>query len=180
MNIIERFLLKVFKDPKTNCWDWMGGLRGKGDGAFSINGKTFSAHRISYMLFKGEIEHKLHVLHSCDNPMCVNPDHLSLGTNKDNMQDMVRKGRKNKAKGAENAWAKLIDADVINIRAIYRYTNITMVNLARIYKITHTTLQKILLGTAWKHVMYTPLTSEEIKIKANEFKKRPRKIVGAV
>lgn len=88
----KRFLDKVNKT--SSCWIWIGADDGrKGYGRINVNGKTAKAHRISYELFNGEIKDNLNVLHKCDNPKCVNPDHLFLGTQKMNMADMYSKNR---------------------------------------------------------------------------------------
>jgi hypothetical protein len=91
--IRTKFLSKISKSDETGCWEWTAGKTGKGYGAFSINGKNRPAHRVSYELFKEPIPDGLFICHRCDNPGCVNPGHLFLGTHQDNMDDRSAKGR---------------------------------------------------------------------------------------
>ncbi len=77
----------------SECWIWKNPNVGIGYGQFLFRGERYRAHRFSYLIHKGEIAAGLHVLHKCDNPSCVNPDHLFLGTQKENMEDMWKKGR---------------------------------------------------------------------------------------
>lgn len=93
-----RFFRYAFPEPNTGCWLWGASLKeGKcgGYGQLKVNGKEVTAHRVSYMIHKGPIPKGLYVLHTCDVRSCVNPDHLFLGTQKDNIHDMMKKGRAN-------------------------------------------------------------------------------------
>ena len=93
-SIQERFCAKVERIPFMDCHIWIGATNYFGYGKFSKNGKNWTlAHRFSYEQFNGEIPKNKFVLHTCDNPFCVNPDHLRLGTVSDNMKDRSAKGR---------------------------------------------------------------------------------------
>jgi len=87
-----RFFNKV-KKHKSGCWDWQSGTVGIGHGQFWFNGKAVLAHRFSYQAFVVPFNQHIQVMHKCDNPGCVNPKHLFLGSQKDNMQDCSKKGR---------------------------------------------------------------------------------------
>jgi hypothetical protein len=91
----DRFWSNVVKDPDewNGCWIWTGAEGHWGYGTFSLEGETYSTHRLSYIMHYGEIPVDLMVLHYCDTPPCVRPDHLFLGTQLDNQQDRRRKGR---------------------------------------------------------------------------------------
>lgn len=92
--LLERFEEKIFYSP-DGCWYWTGAINSSGYGHMTLRPTTIYAHRISYSLYKGVIKDELYVLHKCDNKLCVNPDHLFLGTHDDNMKYMVTKGRSN-------------------------------------------------------------------------------------
>lgn len=102
-----RFLSYVEKTKE--CWIWLGGKGRRGYGKFSFNkeNKYMPAHRASYILFKGEIPENMFMCHSCDNPPCVNPDHLWYGTNKENQIDSIKKGRHRWQKLKETSNASL-------------------------------------------------------------------------
>ncbi len=100
MNSYDRFEAKYIPEPMSGCWLWTAALSNKGYGFYFSDGHNF-AHRWSYSHFVGPIPEGLIVRHRCDTPSCVNPDHLELGTQSDNMQDCIKRGRH---KGA--AWQR--------------------------------------------------------------------------
>lgn len=112
---VERFWPKVRKTE--TCWLWTRQKNNRGYGCFSVHHRLFYAHRFSWTLAHGPIPQGLSVLHRCDTPACVNPEHLFLGTQKDNMQDCLRKQRMNGAwkAGERHRCAKLTEAAVRSI-----------------------------------------------------------------
>ena len=117
----QRFLKYVSPEPNTGCWLWTGHIDKWGYGRFFVSGNGSSlAHRASWAIHRGNTE-GLHVLHRCDNPPCVNPVHLWLGTNFDNMRDMMTKGRKRVSArdGGRNPNAKLTAGQVKDIRELH-------------------------------------------------------------
>lgn len=147
MNLREKIESKSIPEPNSGCWLWQGALRGKGYGCLNIGGRTDGAHRVSYRAFRGEIG-SLHVCHSCDNPACVNPDHLFLGTNVDNARDRERKGRMFHMFGVGHARAKLTEDDVRFIRS----SKLGASALSRQFGVARSTIRHIIDGTNWAHV----------------------------
>lgn len=101
----ERIKSKISVDD-NGCWNWVAYKNTLGYGRLRVDGKKTLAHRASYAFFIGDIQDGMLVCHKCDNPSCVNPDHLFLGTNKDNHDDAVNKGRVNPAERAKDRWIK--------------------------------------------------------------------------
>ena len=145
MNTIERFV--SFVNPTSGCWNWTGGKTSRGYGNFWLNGKTVAAHRFSYEQHHGEIPDGMFVCHSCDNPSCVNPEHLFLGTPADNTADMVAKGRK--VIGPPGKRAKLTEVDVSEIRHLVS-SGMTQRAVAKDYGVDPSTVSYIITNKTWK------------------------------
>lgn len=147
--VMVRFWNQVRKTD--NCWEWIGAKDGDGYGQFTTtNKKNNRAHRFSYEIHKGPIAKGLRVLHSCDNPSCVNPNHLSLGTDADNLKDAINKGRL-KLKGEHNPSSKLTENQVREIREL-RKSGVSIKDIAARYKVSDFPIRGIINGTRWKHV----------------------------
>lgn len=146
-NVRKRFWQYVIPDIGSECWLWCGSLGSHGYGQMWDGAGPYLSHRLSYMLNKGPIPDRSHVLHTCDNHYCVNPDHLVLGNPKLNAIDREQKGRGNHAKGSRQGLAKLTEDDVHEIRK----STETQRALGERFGVSHTTIGKILRGQNWRH-----------------------------
>jgi len=153
MPVEERFHDKYHKDKSNGCWIWDKALDRQGYGTISIgilsNGtkRKVKAPRIMWELYHGENPGDMFVCHHCDNPSCVNPKHLFLGTHKDNQSDSVNKGR-HRSIGGKNPKAKLKDSDIRVIRSSplkYKF-------LAEIFGVSISTIARIRTNKLWRHV----------------------------
>lgn len=135
------------------CWIWKAYKHKLGYGIIRVSGQNYGAHRYSWLLFNGEIPKGLNVLHKCDVRYCVNPDHLFLGTQNDNVMDMIAKDRKSIITG-ENHWrSKLTQNQVDEIRIAYIKGSIgefSTRGLARKYGVCQATIREILTNKIWK------------------------------
>lgn len=161
--IVDRFWAKV--DKSEGCWIWTGATLRRGYGAFQLNGRACRAHRVAYEMAYGSIPSGLFVCHSCDNPACVRPDHLWLGSAKDNTQDCIAKGRmvgpynhhhggyklpSGCNVGERNPRAKMTRDKVIELRARYSSGCELLTNLANEFGIAFSAADKIVRYETWK------------------------------
>ena len=162
-HIEERFLRKVNKT--SECWLWLAATDRDGYGQFTYNGKQQRAHRISWILHNGEIPDGMFVCHRCDVPGCVRPDHLFIGSVKDNAEDCNAKNRQasgmthgsytrpeNRPRGTNNGKSKMMDSAIIEMREMYATGNWSQSDLAVKYGVTQVTVSHIVRGKGWTHV----------------------------
>lgn len=141
-----------FEIAPNGCWLWLREKNNKGYGRFRDYGRRWLlAHRWNYSMFNGPIPPGGCILHSCDTPACVNPEHLFLGTKKDNSQDMVRKGRNRPSglAGEQHPQAKLNEKQVSVIRHAARF-GVSCYFLARCFGVSTTTVERIVSGRLWR------------------------------
>lgn len=140
------FWQKVAKGADGECWVWTGSKVRTGYGVHWADGKHVKAHRYSYALHYGEIPEGMSVLHSCDNPTCCNPAHLRLGTQKDNMADMVARNRRVAITGERHPSARLTAQDVAYIRQRLEPAHKT----AAMFGVSRSLVAKIRQGALWR------------------------------
>jgi hypothetical protein len=141
--IIDLFLERAVPEPMSGCWLWMGSMLWNGYGRY----KNVKAHRLAWEIFNGPVPSSLFVLHRCDTRLCVNPDHLFLGSTADNMADKVRKGRQ--AMGSKNGQSKLTEEQVRHIRELS--ASLQLAELAKKFGVCKTTIYYIVSGQRWSH-----------------------------
>jgi hypothetical protein len=145
---------RVFKQVELSgaCWIWQGNKDTCGYGVIKLHQKGLKAHRVMWEIANQRTIENLYVLHKCDTPACVNPDHLFLGTPKDNAIDRSRKGRSGDVRGALNGRAKLTGEQVAEIREIFQNHKITKRALARLYGVTDVQIGHIIRDEQWKEI----------------------------
>ena len=178
---MDRFMRKVERVPGIDCWLWIGATKLSGYGNFSFRGRTIGAHVAAYSIFRGNVPQGAVVCHRCDNPSCVNPDHLFIGSQSENMNDMRRKGRaaivnfhgeknpmygrshtdETKAKlrkakagrfvGSKHPRASITESDVLSIRAM-RSGGMKVKDIAVAIGASFDTVANIVRGKTWSHV----------------------------
>jgi hypothetical protein len=156
---MERFWSKVNKKEEDECWEWQAGRDNHGYGqvvkSYSIDRRTRKAHRVSWELTSGKIPDGMCVLHTCDNPPCVNPSHLFLGTQRDNVRDCEIKGRKTNPpirNGEDNNHSRFTVEQVREIRERYSKGDVSQASLAREYGTSYNAIWCIVNRKTWRHI----------------------------
>lgn len=146
MSPIDRFNAKWTPEPFSGCWLWIGACYKEGYGKCWIDGRIIKASRASWIFHNGKVPKHMCVLHRCDTPACVNPTHLFLGTQTDNIKDCCEKGRN--PLGIQCGSSKLTEEEVIAIRGDTR----THREIARAFGVTQPQITKIKLKRQWRHL----------------------------
>ena len=154
ISLRDRFDRRVGRSAAPDgCWTWLASRSRAGYGYFRVNGRTRNAHRVAYELANGEIPDGMVVRHDCDNPACVNPSHLRLGTMKDNTADMMSRGRDDHGvtRGEDNAKHVLRNIDVSIMRYL-RECGVKLAHLAPLFGVSQARVSQICRGSGWSHV----------------------------
>lgn len=157
----DRLKSMIKVNPITGCWEWQGSKK-IGYGHTIIGSRkngtrhSIAAHRLAYLTWKGEIPEGYFVCHKCDNPSCINPEHLFVGTRQDNVDDRERKGRNVVKTGEEQPLAKLTKKAVKDARWEYYYKRTKISVLAKMYGVSYPAMKNAIVGKTWKCVTYFP------------------------
>jgi len=149
LTLKERFMNSVNKTD--SCWLWKGKIPAHGYGYIQINKKCYRAHRVSWEIYFGEIPKGMLVCHKCDVPSCVNPDHLFLGSDADNMRDRDEKCRVAHNKGEKCGKSKIKESDVIAIKTLFK-SGATQTEIGNKLGINRKNVFNIVRGVSWRHV----------------------------
>lgn len=148
LKLTERFWRKVKKEPgEDGCWLWQGARDSHGYGILTIRGRNYMAHKISWETANNaKVPRDYVLLHTCDVPLCLNPRHLTPGTQQSNVDDRVKKDRS--AKGRRNGRARLTDKDIRKIRKL-RGKGWTELAIALLFRVGRSTISNVLKGKTW-------------------------------
>jgi len=151
LNKEDHFLSQIKKNEITNCWEWTGFLKA-GYGYIRIKRKDIAVHRLMFERYKRKIPKNVNVCHSCDNPKCCNPDHLWLGTQQENIKDMIQKKRDHKSYGEKHPGCKINEEIAKQIKIKFK-EGLNMKQIQKILNIkSYKIVQHVCRGNTWKHV----------------------------
>ncbi len=157
-SLMERFESRVFKPHGGDgCWEWFGRVNRKRYGVIRLGTQNLSTHRLAYEFAHDcKLTPEQHVIHSCDLQWCVNPAHLSLGSNSDNVADKVTKGRQPKICGERNGQSRCSLEDIVEIRRLYKECDVHQSEIAHQFNITQPQVSKIVNDKRWSHESVFP------------------------
>ncbi len=144
------FWLRVEQRNPDQCWLWSGSKTKDGYGQFGGRRRRVYAHRFSWELHNGPIPKGMNILHECDQTNCVNPNHLFLGTQADNVRDMIKKSRQ--AVGEQLPQSILSESDVKEIRRLHATNRFSLSRLGKMFNTVHTNIWHIVNRRSWSHV----------------------------
>ena len=145
--IEEKLIRRGWDVTESGCWEVRGGKHPAGYGKVSHNNVTTSTHRLAYEAWVGPIPEGLLIRHRCDNPPCINPDHLETGTLQDNARDMAERGRASRLYGEDSPSAKLNWSLVREIRGLEK---MTLKAMSELYGVSPVCIRNVRLGLTWK------------------------------
>lgn len=147
-----KFFFEHLVIRSDKCWSWKNSTDRMGYASIYMGpGKRILGHRASWLIYKGDIPNGMFVCHHCDNPECTNPEHLFIGTPKDNTQDCLKKQRRNAARGEKHYYAKLTQDQVIEIRRLSQL-KYSQSKLAKMFEVSPSGIQGVIERKTWKHV----------------------------
>lgn len=153
---LDERLWSRYREDENGCWLWQGALAavdpvtGDGYGHIVYRGEHYGTHRLAWLLAHGPIPAGMEVCHTCDVRRCINPEHLFLGSHRENMADASRKGRANR--GEANGLASLTEPDVLAIRASFTGTRGELAALARKHGVSEAAIRLVVRRETWRHV----------------------------
>lgn len=160
-DVSERFWGKVNVSKPEQCWPWTGAISSNGYGSVGYSNRICGAHRVAAYLsgiilspvWEPSLRERTLVLHTCDNPLCCNPNHLFVGNFKDNSDDKYLKQRANNVRGTDHYCSKMTDKQVLDIREQYKTTCHSYANTGRKYGVSSNAIRKIVLGLSYSHLL---------------------------
>jgi hypothetical protein len=155
---IDRFKKLIMINENSDCHEWTGSIQSNGYGRFNVFGRSMYAHRFSALMKIGILRSGMDVCHKCDNRKCVNPDHLFIGTRKDNMRDAVSKGRHASGeklsvskRGDKSHLSKLTAAEVLEIRSM-KLKGVKTKELSEKFNISSDNIRRIIRKDTWRYI----------------------------
>jgi predicted XRE-type DNA-binding protein len=151
-SIRERFWSGVDIRSDDECWNWIRSIGSAGSGVFTIRRKNISAYKMAWELTYGDVPEGKILCHICDNRKCCNPNHLYVGTHKENAEDRKNRGRNGDQRGEKSKHNKLSEGQVIEIIKLLKYTDLSQYKIADMFDISRSTVLAIHMNENWKHV----------------------------